>query len=153
MRKLVLAGLVAFGLFLGGCTKAEKVAYNIRKEADNFNVRRKVVAINTRTNDALFTIEGNLSIDIDDDGDLNVTIQTGPEEYKLFYAHLSDTVTYTSIQIDSSNVTPYAYEISYFPPKEAIVHGLFDLTESDSEQTEFETTVEDGFEGEEEEDD
>jgi len=122
---------VVVAIMLVGCTKADTVTYNIKKEADNFNVRRKVVAINTRTNDPLFTVEGNLSISVDGDGDLNVTIQTGEEEYKLFYAHLSDTVTYTCVQMDAIEANPYQYEISYFPPKEVFMHGLVDLTESD----------------------
>lgn len=129
MKKLLT--IIAVLMMLTGCNKSEKVNYNIRRDADNFKVRRRVVAINTRTNDALFTIEGNISLNVDDDGDLNVTIQTGEDEYKLFYAHLSETVTYTAIQIDGSNVTPYAYEISFFPPKEAIEHGLIDIKSTD----------------------
>jgi hypothetical protein len=129
MKKLLT--IIAVLMMLAGCNKSEVVNHNIRRDADNFKVRRRVVAINTRTNDALFTIEGNISLNVDDDGDLNVTIQTGEDEYKLFYAHLSETVTYTAIQIDGSNVTPYAYEISFFPPKEAIEHGLIDIKSTD----------------------
>ena len=119
-------------LFLCGCREADRVNFNIREDADNFKVRRRVVAINTRTNEALFEVEGLISIRSDADGDLNVTIQTGENEYKLFYAHLSDDVTYTSIQLDPVETTPYAYIISFFPPKEVIQHGLlfdYDLTD------------------------
>lgn len=116
---------------LAGCAKAKQVNYNIRNDADNFKVKRKLIALNTRTNDALFTVEGYLSIDVDKDSDLNVTIKTGDNDYKLFYAHLSDDVTYTSVQIDGSDVTPYAYEISFFPVKEAIEHGLIDINSTD----------------------
>ena len=73
-----------------------------------------------------------ISIRSDSDGDLNVTIQTGENEYKLFYAHLSNDVTYTSIQLDPAETTPYAYVISFFPPKEVIEHGLlFDYNLTD----------------------
>ncbi|MCH3961157.1 MAG: hypothetical protein LKE48_03360 [Solobacterium sp.] len=114
-----------------GCTKSDRVNYNIKNDADNFKVKRKLIALNTRTNEALFTVEGYLSINVDNDGDLNVTIQTGDDDYKLFYAHLSDDVTYTSVQTDGSDVTPYAYQISFFPAKEAIEHGLLDATSTD----------------------
>lgn len=116
---------------LVGCAKAKQVNYNIKNDADNFKIKRKLIALNTRTNDALFTVEGYLSINVDEDKDLNVTIKTGDNDYKLFYAHLSDDVTYTSVQIDGSDVTPYAYNISFFPVKEAIEHGLLDVTSTD----------------------
>lgn len=129
MRKFIT---ILFALFcLCGCTKADRVNYNIRQNADNFNVRRKVIALNTRTDKALFAVEGLLSVDTDADGDLNVTIRTGKDEYKLFYAHLSNDVTYTCIQIEADYVTPYAYNISFFPAKEVLEHGLFDIVSSE----------------------
>ncbi len=120
-------------LLTSGCTGTEvqRVNYNIRQDADNFKVKRKVVALNTRTDEPLFTVEGLISIDSDSDGDLNVTIQTGKDEYKLFYAHLSDDVTYTCIQLEADNVSPYAYEISFFPLKETLEHGLIDFKSAD----------------------
>lgn len=133
MKNRVVKIIAAAGIVisLAGCTTATQVNYNIKNDADNFKVKRKLIALNTRTNDALFTVEGYLSIKVDDDGDLNVTIKTGNDDYKLFYAHLSDDVTYTSVQIDGSDVTPYAYEISFFPVKEAIEHGLIDINSTD----------------------
>ena len=129
MKKFIA---ILFALFcLCGCTEADRVTYNIQQDADNFNVRREVVALNTRTNEALFTVEGLISIDSDEDGDLNVTIRTGEDEYKLFYAHLSDDVTYTCIQLEPDHVTPYAYNISFFPAKEVLEHGLFDIVSSE----------------------
>lgn len=118
-------------LMLTGCEKSDRVNYNIRREANNFNVYRRVVAINTRLNETLFAVEGYISVDVDSDGDLNVTIQTGEEDFKLFYAHLGNDVTYTVIQIEPIDVTPYAYNISFFPAKEVLEHGLFDITSTE----------------------
>ena len=120
-------------IFLFGCRKATRVNYNLRVEADNFNIRRRVIALNTRTNEALFQVEGYISIRSDSDGDLNVTIQTGEDEYKLFYAHLSNDITYTCVQLEGKAVTPYAYDISFFPSKEVLEHGLIDITSSEDE--------------------
>ena len=36
-------------LMLTGCQKSCAVNYNLRNDANNFKVRRKVVALNTRT--------------------------------------------------------------------------------------------------------
>ena len=128
MKKIISAIVL---ILLCGCTKAEHVNFNIKRDADNFAVRRRVIALNTRTNEALFEVTGLISISSDTDGDLNVTIRTGDEEYKLFYAHLSDDVTYTCVQLEADSVTPYAYEISFFPAKEVIEHGMFDFKITD----------------------
>ena len=132
MRKVF--AIMALIMLLTGCEKSERVNYNIRREANNFNVYRRVVAINTRLNETLFAVEGYISVNVDDDGDLNVTIQTGEEEFKLFYAHLGNDVTYTVIQIEPSSVTPYAYNISFFPAKEVLEHGLFDIVSSERKE-------------------
>lgn len=126
----VLAAVtIVFGL--NGCSKVDRVTTNIQRDADNFKVRRRVIALNTRTNEALFEVEGLISIDTDSDGDLNVTVDCGNGTYKLFYAHLSKDVTYTSIQLDGDAVNPYAYSIQFFPAKEVIENGLFDLDTTD----------------------
>ena len=127
MRMIRYIIAVVLSLSLMGCEQADRVNYNIKKDADNFMVRRRVIAINTRTNESLFVVEGLISISTDSDGDLNVTIKTGEDEYKLFYAHLSDSVTYTAIQLDASDVSPYQYEISFFPTKEVLEHGLVNV--------------------------
>ena len=71
-----------------------------------------------------------ISIETDSDGDLNVTIKTGKDKYKLFYAHLSKDVTYTSIQTDSVKENPYGYKITFFPAKETIEHGLINVEDT-----------------------
>ena len=86
MKKVFL--VIMLLLTMTGCEKSDRVNYNIRREANNFNIYRRVVAINTRLNETLFAVEGYISVNVDSDGDLNVTIQTGAEEFKLFYAHL-----------------------------------------------------------------
>lgn len=99
MKKVLI--ILASVFALTGCSKASRVNWNIREDANNFKITRKVVALNTRTNDPLFTVEGKISLNSDDDGDLNVTIKTGKGKYKLFYAHLSNDVTYTCIQTEA----------------------------------------------------
>lgn len=106
MKSRTIAALSAL-LMLTGCRKSYLVDYNLRNDADNFKVRRKVVALNTRTDE---------------------------DEYKLFYAHLSDDVTYTSIQLDPRKTNQYAYEISFFPAKEAIMHGLIDINSTEEKR-------------------
>lgn len=70
-------------------------------------------------------------LDSDEDGDLNVTIKTGKGKYKLFYAHLSNDVTYTCIQTKAKKENPYAYDIQFFPAKEVIENGVIDIKSSE----------------------
>ena len=128
MKKILglgLSALMCLGLY--GCQEAEQVNSNLRVDANNFKITRRVVALNTRTDEPLFIVEGKISLETDSDGDLNVTIKTGKDKYKLFYAHLSKDVTYTSIQLDAAKENPYGYKITFFPAKEVIEHGLVNL--------------------------
>ena len=129
MKKVLI--ILASVFVLTGCSKASRVNHNIREDANNFKITRKVVALNTRTNDPLFTVEGKISLDSDADGDLNVTIKTGKGKYKLFYAHLSNDVTYTCIQTEAKKENPYAYDIQFFPAKEIIENGIIDIKSSE----------------------
>ena len=87
MKKLFIIVVLLFTLC--GCRESDKASYNVKKDADYFNVYRRVTAINTWTDSPLFTVEGYISIGVDDDGDLNVLIKTGKDEYKLFFKFFS----------------------------------------------------------------
>jgi len=51
MKKFVaLLMVMVLGMcMLTGCTESDQVSYNISKEANNFNVTRKLTVINART--------------------------------------------------------------------------------------------------------
>lgn len=131
MKKiLAYVMLVVVAVVLVGCTRqAERVTYNLKREADDFNVRRRITVFNTRTDRALMQITGLLAIDVDSDGDLNITIEKAPGEYVLNYAHLSTDTTYIVEQIETKEVSRYKYEIIFYPQN--LVSGWFDLKISD----------------------
>lgn len=124
---LIALGLVAF--VLSSCTQAENVRHNLRREADDFNVRRRITVLNTRTDTPMMQITGLLAISTDDDGDLNITIEKGPNEYVLNYAHLSQDTTYIVEQIETKDVSKYKYEIKFYPTN--IVSGWYDVKLTD----------------------
>lgn len=124
---LIALGLVAF--VLSSCTQAENVRHNLRREADDFNVRRRITVLNTRTDKPMMQITGLLAISTDDDGDLNITIEKGPNEYVLNYAHLSQDTTYIVEQIETKDVSKYKYEIKFYPTN--IVSGWYDVKLTD----------------------
>ena len=130
MKKiLVILCLVVLVFTLTSCSQSDKVTYNLKREAEEFNVRRRITVMNTRTDKTMMQITGLLSIDVDKDGDLNITVEKAPGEYILNYAHLSADTTYIVEQIETKDVSKYKYKIILYP--ENIVYGWFDYKISD----------------------
>lgn len=130
MKKvLIILCLIVFIFTLTACSQSDKVTYNLKREAEEFNVRRRITVLNTRTDKTMMQITGLLSIDVDKDGDLNITVEKAPGEYILNYAHLSADTTYIVEQIETKDVSKYKYEIILYP--ENIVYGWFDYKISD----------------------
>ena len=130
MKKiLVVILLLSFLFVLSSCTQADKVQSNLKREADDFNVRRRITVLNTRTDTPMMQITGLLSIDVDKDGDLNIIIEKSPNEFVLNYAHLSQDTTYIVEQIETKEVSKYKYEIIFYPQN--LVSGWFDVKMGD----------------------
>ena len=101
---------------LSGCTEADKVSYNISKEADLFNVTRRLTVINARTDVPLFEMVGTFSLSNNSAGELVVTMKTGEDEYKKHYIYINKAWTmYVVEDVTGINVDPYKYEINFLP--------------------------------------
>lgn len=63
MKKRILMALVltVMVFLLVGCTQADVVSHNLSKEADAFNVTRRLAVINARTDKPIFEMVGNFS--------------------------------------------------------------------------------------------
>lgn len=130
MKKVILIMMMVVMVFvLASCTESDRVRHNLKREADDFNVRRRITVLNTRTDKPMMQITGLLSINLDSDGDLNITIEKSPGEYVLNYAHLSQDTTYIVEQIETKEVSKYQYEIIFYP--KSLVSGWFDVKISD----------------------
>lgn len=128
-KKILILLLAVAALILSSCTQADNVRNNLRREADDFNVRRRITVMNTRTDTPLMQITGLLAIHVDSDGDLNITVEKAPGEYVLNYAHLSDDTTYIVEQIETKEVNRYKYEIKFYPKN--LICGWYDIILSD----------------------
>lgn len=121
MKKLVL--LLAFFLVtftLTGCDPADTVSNNLSKEADHFEVLRKIVFYNGITDEYMFAMEGYCSIEADAaDDQLEVTCKVGDKEYEKHFLGLSDNVTYMVLQLETTNVSEYHYKV-YLRPQTLI---------------------------------
>lgn len=118
MKKKIqmLALCVLLSISVTGCTESEKVSNNISKEADNFNVCRKIVMINLRTDTVLYEFEGFCSIKTDnEDNQLEITSEVGDGVYKKDFIRLSNETTYVVQDISGAEVDKYHYEWSVLP--------------------------------------
>lgn len=112
---LLISLLAVMALVLTGCTQADMVSANISKEADAFNVVRRISVINMRSDKPLFELIGQFSISNNSHNELSVTCQTGPNEYKKHMIYLNAWTMYVIEDISGANVTPYRYEINFLP--------------------------------------
>lgn len=118
MKKKIIAIAVAASLALAsltGCTEAERATYNVQKEADYFNVERRLSVINARTDKPILEVIGYFSISNNDHNELIITLETGQDEYKVDYVYLNDWTIYTVEDIRGAHVDPYHYEINFLP--------------------------------------
>lgn len=122
---LIAAVLIVTMMLLSACTQSDVVRSNLRREADDFNIRRRITVLNTRTDTPMMQITGLLSISTDSDGDLNIMIEKAPGEYVLNFAHLSQDTTYIVEQIETKEVSKYQYEIKFYPSQ--LISGWYDL--------------------------
>lgn len=129
-KKIILVVLLILAVFaLSSCRQADNVRHNLKREADDFNIRRRITVLNTRTDTPMMQITGLLAISVDNDGDLNITIEKAPNEFVLNYAHLSQDTTYIVEQIETKDVSKYKYEIKFYPTQ--LISGWMDIQLSD----------------------
>lgn len=113
MKKLVILLLPIVALV--GCQRdADVVSRNLSQDADNFKIERRIVFYNGITDNYILTIEGLCSFDADSTNKVSVTCKTG-NGYKKHTLGLSDNVTYFSEQIDSADVSPSHYKVTFKP--------------------------------------
>ena len=118
MKKKIIATAVAASIALAsltGCTEAERATYNVQREADYFNVERRLSVINARTDKPILEVIGYFSISNNDHNELIITLETGQNEYKVDYVYLNDWTIYTVEDIGGAHVDPYHYEINFLP--------------------------------------
>lgn len=117
MKKIVVLIIsVLMVIALVGCRESEKVSYNISKEADYFNVIRRVAVINTIDGTPLFECIGRISVDTDTENKLVILVEVGENKYKKHIIGLNTATTmYVLEDIKGADVGKYTYELNYNP--------------------------------------
>jgi hypothetical protein len=112
---MILSLIIVMGSLVG-CVEAETVNNNLTREAEQFQVYRRVVFFNDITGMSLLEIEGCCNIEADtQDNQLEVIVKVGKNEYYKHFLGLSDNVTYFVEQLTPSTVSPYYYKVIIRP--------------------------------------
>ena len=120
MKTRITAIILIAALALAGCSQADRASHNISVEADNFRVIRRLVVINTVTDQPIMEMVGNFSIKADiEDWQLEITAKEEDGTFRKHFVGISPTVTYVVEDISGADVSAYRYQISYLP--EAII--------------------------------
>lgn len=115
MKKKLVIFMFLLVLVLTACSAKDTVSQNISRDADEFRIVRRVVFYNSITDTYMMEMVGNIAIDIDRDGVIEVIAKIGPNEYQKHYLGLSDNVTYTVEQIGTSGASEYRYKMIFKP--------------------------------------
>ena len=117
LYKLFLLSLigVCILLLLVGCTEVNRVNTNLGKEADNFNITRRIVVMNARTDTVMFELVGNFSLQNNDHGELEIICEVGNGLYKKHFIRLNENTLYVVEDVSGAFVDKYHYEVHYIP--------------------------------------
>lgn len=112
---LIIMFLILCTLMLTGCTQVDRVSSNIRQQADNFNITRRIVVINARTDKPIFELTGNFSLQNNYNDELEIIVEVGNGVYKKHFVYLNDWTMYVVEDVSGAFVDKYHYEINYLP--------------------------------------
>lgn len=110
--------ILAISFCVCGCSStAATVNYNLNKEADEFNVYRRITVTNARTDMIMMQAEGYMSLSNNTSNELVVTIKTGEDQYYKDYIYLNDWTCYVMEQLEPKSTDKYHYELVFYPQR------------------------------------
>lgn len=122
MKKLYKIFVVSVMMFvmmlcICSCSTADTVNYNLNKEADEFNVYRRITVTNARTDMIMLQAEGYMSLSNNSANELVVTFKTGENQYYKDYIYLNDWTCYVMEQVEPKSTDKYHYELVFYPDR------------------------------------
>lgn len=116
IKKLVCVVMcIVVVAMLCGCNESEIVRANISKEADNFNVMRRITVFNIRTDTVLMQMTGRFSLHNNSSKELEVVCEVEKGVYQKHFIYLNDYTMYTVEDLNGTSVSPYSYELEFLP--------------------------------------
>lgn len=115
MKKKMLF-VVLILMLLTGCSQADVVSNNLSKQADNFNVLRRITVINGISDDIMYQMTGKFSLVTDSqDRKIDLIIENEDGSYSKNFIGYSDNTNYIIEDLDTNYVEKYKFTINYNP--------------------------------------
>lgn len=117
MKKSIITLFLICVLLLTGCREAERVSYNLSKQADNFNIVRRLTVFNMRTDRCIMTMTGKMSIQNEGHDELAVIVEIDRKNhvYQKHFIYLNEWTMYTVEDVTGAAVSRYSYEVEFLP--------------------------------------
>lgn len=135
MKNILILTLIASIFVFANCTGNDWAEMNYNREArsakfqseyavtvnklemkeGNFKTYRRVIFYNVRIGETVFACEGYCHVQVDEDGDIEVVVKTGDEEYLRHYLGQKQDITYFSEQLKGVKNDEYRYQIVWNP--------------------------------------
>lgn len=111
-KTIAIASTLALGLLATGCSAADTAAHNTSVKAENFEVQREIVVINTRSDETLAHVQGRCSIESgsgasDMPGWLQIQCKHGEGDYRKHFIRDTPDAWASSMQLGSIDVNQY----------------------------------------------
>ena len=116
-RVLPILIMIVLLLTLVSCSQADNVTVQLKNDADEFQIVRRITVINLRTDSVLYEIEGRISYTVEADGDFSIVAKTGENSFKrdtIGVGQAGNGITYIVEQIEPLEEDPYHYEIRLY---------------------------------------
>ena len=121
ITKIILAlTITLMMIFTCGCSQADTMKNNIQKEADKFNVYRKITFVNLYTGQLLYSAEGYFSMqttytnEYQGQQEIGLVFNIAKNEYKMDYFSIAENVCYVIEQVENTTGDPYHWKIVWY---------------------------------------
>lgn len=117
MKKIVILLIMVCALLFTGCREAQRVSHNLSRQADNFNITRRLTVFNMRTDRCIMTMTGKMSIQNEGNNELAVIVEIDRKNnvYQKHFIYLNEWTMYTVEDVTGAEVSRYSYEIEFLP--------------------------------------
>lgn len=88
---------------------------HLEMQEGNFKSYRRVVFYNVRLGETVFCCEGYCHVQVDKDGDIELVVKTGENQYLRHYLGQKQDITYFSEQLKATEGKAFHYKITWNP--------------------------------------
>ena len=115
--KTIIAVVIIAAMLCACGREVNQVSYNISKQADIFNVMRRLTVMNTRTDKCLMQMTGRFSIQNEGNNELSVIVEIDRKRgiYQKHFVYLNSWTSYTVEDLNGVQVSRYDYELEFMP--------------------------------------